>query len=112
MPEGQGGFAFDEETLRSVIKKWLTLADYYDTSSLQTDTGALDTDRLAPGLDIASRAHSVAALNSVRAYRTYLKKNREFCITQAQLLQVTLDDYLGQERQQVRGFTDAGQAEI
>jgi hypothetical protein len=107
MPKGQGGFAFDEETLRSMIKKWLTLADQYDTSSLQTDTEALDADRLAPGLDMASRAHSTAVLTSVRAYRAYLKKNREFCITQAQLLQVTLDDYLGQEHQRVRDFNDA-----
>jgi hypothetical protein len=112
MPEGQGGFAFDEETLRSMIKKWLTLADYYDTSSQVINMDAVTPERLAPGLDIASRAQAAAALNSIQAYRTYLKKNRELCITQAQLLQVTLDDYLGREHQQVRHFDDAGQAGI
>jgi hypothetical protein len=112
MPEGQGGFAFDEETLRSMIKKWLTLADQYDTSAQAVDMDAITPERLAPGLDMASKAQATAALRSIQAYRTYLKKNSELCITQAQLLQVTLDDYLGQEHQQVRQFNDAGQAGI
>ncbi len=108
MTEAQGGFAFDEATMRAMIKKWLTLADLYDSSALQVNMDSADAEQLAPGRDIASRAQAAAAISSTKSYWTYLKKNREFCITQAQLLQVTLNDYLGQEHQTVRDINDAG----
>lgn len=108
----QGGFTFDEATMRAVINKWLSLADQYDHSATQLDLGFMHAEQVAPGLDVASQAQASSALSSVEAYRTYVKKNREFCVTQAQLLQVTLDDYLGQEHQHVRRFDDGDQVEI
>lgn len=105
---GEGGFAFDEATMQTLINKWLALADHYDTSAMQSDTGAMTPEQLAPGLDIASRAQANAALSSTQAYRTYLQKNYEYCINQAQALRATLDDYLGQEHQSVRDINDAG----
>ena len=112
MPEGQGGFAFDEETLRSMIKKWLTLADHYDGSALRMNMDSTNPEQLAPGLDVASKAQAAAALGSTQAYQVYLRKNRELCLAQAQLLQVTLDDYLQQEHQGVRDINEAGQPGI
>lgn len=112
MTEKQGGFTFDEASMQAMINRWLTLADQYDASSLRLDMDSTSAEQLAPGLDVASKAQADAAIKSVGAYRTYLQKNREFCITQAQTLQVTLDDYLRQEHQHVRRFDEAGQVEI
>jgi hypothetical protein len=105
---GEGGFAFDEATMQTLIKKWLALADHYEISVTRADMGSMTPEQLAPGLDIASEAQAKAALSSAQAYQVYLRKNHEYCINQAQLLRVTLDDYLGQEHQRVRDINNAG----
>jgi hypothetical protein len=107
-PEG-GGFAYDEPTMRTLITKWLELADRYLDSSRRLDTGPIE----GPGLDFASKAQAEAATNSTKAYYAYLAKNYWYCVEQAQLLQDTLNDYLGIEHRSVIDFSRSGpQAEI
>jgi hypothetical protein len=104
---GEGGsFVYDEATLRSLISKWLELADHYQGSLKRVTLGSVT----APGLDFASEAHAKAANSSGKAYMIYLAQNYEYCVRQAQLLQNTLDDYLGVEHQSVTDFnkTQAG----
>jgi hypothetical protein len=95
-----GSFTYDETTLRGLIKQWLDLAEHYDGSRQRVNLGAVD----GPGLDFASKDLATAANTSGTAYMTYLAQNYEYCVKQAQLLQNTLDDYLGVEHQQVRDF--------
>jgi hypothetical protein len=93
-----GGFSYDQATLEDLIKEWLSLYDDYDRSYR-------DTRRLVlvegPGLDFASDGLAGAANSYGEAYRRYLRQNREYCLTQAQLCQNALDDYLGVERRNV-----------
>ncbi|HEX6356732.1 hypothetical protein [Actinophytocola sp.] len=95
-----GSFAYDEDTLRSLIKKWLELADHYEGSLKRVNLGEVKP----PGLDFASERHAKAANSSGKAYMAYLAQNYEYSIQQAQLLQNTLDDYLGVEHHSVADF--------
>jgi hypothetical protein len=102
---GSGGsFAYDEATLRSLIGKWLELADHYLGSVNRISLGAV----AGPGLDFASEALAASANSSGGAYRKYVVENHWYCVKQAQLLQDTLDDYLGVEHRSVIDFTRAG----
>ncbi|MFL6119884.1 hypothetical protein [Actinophytocola sp.] len=96
-PTGSGSFVYDEATLRSLISKWVALADHYDGSMRRINLGAVEP----PGLDFASEALSKSANTSGTAYLKYLEQNYRYCVEQAQLLQDTLDDYLGVEHQNV-----------
>jgi hypothetical protein len=96
-----GGFAYDEATLTSLVTKWKELADHYLTSSTR-----ISPDPIAPpGLDFASKGQAEASTTATKAYHEYVIKNYWYCVEQAQLLQDTLDDYLGQEHHSVIEFT-------
>jgi hypothetical protein len=101
---GGGGFTYDEATLRSLIGKWLELADHYLGSVNRISLGSVE----GPGLDFASEALATSANSSSGAYRKYVVENYWYCIKQAQLLQDTLDDYLDVEHQSVIDFAKAG----
>ena len=92
-----GTFAYDEATLRSLVTKWKELADRYLASSRRISAESITP----PGLDFASRAQAEASTNATKAYCEYVVKNYWYCIEQAQRMQDTLDDYLGQEHQSV-----------
>jgi hypothetical protein len=95
---GEGGtFVYDEATLRSLITKWMELADHYNGSIHRASLGAVDP----PGRDFASDAMATSANSSGQTYMKYLMQNFWFCVDQAQLLQDTLDDYLGTEHHNV-----------
>lgn len=93
-----GGFAYDEDTLTSLVKEWLDLADDYDRSFR-------NSQRLiavkGPGRDFASAAVAAAANSYGTRYLAYLKENEKYCLDQAQAYQNALDDYLGAERRNV-----------
>lgn len=95
-----GSFVYDEATLLSLINKWVELADHYQGSLKRTGLGAV----AAPGLDFASEGVATSANTSGTAYMRYLEQNYNYCIRQAQLLQNTLDDYLGVEHRSVTDF--------
>lgn len=95
-----GGYAFDEATLTALVKKWTDLADSYLASTERVTTDPVTP----PGLDFASKSQAEASTNAITAYREYAVKNYWYCIEQAQNLQRTLDDYLGQEHQTVIKF--------
>ena len=92
-----GGFAFDEATLKSLVTKWTELADRYLASSQRISTQPIEP----PGLDFASKGQADASANATKAYYEYVVKNYWYCVRQAQLLQDTLDGYLGQEHESV-----------
>ncbi len=98
-----GGFVYDEATLHALVMKWVELADDYFASTREVDLCSTS----GPGLDPASEAHALAANRSGEAYQVYLRRNFEYCVQQAQLLQNTLDDYLGQEHRSVTEFMKA-----
>jgi hypothetical protein len=99
-----GSFVYDEATLRSLVTKWVELADHYYGSLRRTSLGAVQP----PGKDVASEALAKSANTSGTAYMTYLEQNFNYCIRQAQLLQDTLDNYLGVEHHSVMAMTRAG----
>jgi len=92
---GEGGFAFDEDTMRSLVKSWQDLADDYDQSLRASRAVAMV---VGPGADFASEAQATAANNSGKAYLEYLQHNRDYCTQQSELFQQALDDYLGVEQ--------------
>jgi len=100
-PSEGGTFVYDEATLRSLVTKWVELADHYHGSLNRTAMGAVQP----PGKDFASEAMAGSANSSGKAYMVYLTRNYWYCIRQAQLLQDTLDDYLGVEHHNVIEFT-------
>lgn len=100
-----GSFAFDEDSLRDLIKDWLDLADNYSESLMRSQRMALVD---GPGLEFASEAQAEAANQHGRAYLAYLEHNRDYCLRQAQLLQNALDDYLGVEHRNVTDIENAG----
>lgn len=101
---GAGGFAYDEPTMQVLINKWLELADSYRGSLSRVVVSALS----GPGTDFASEGQAHAATSSTQAYHEYLTKNFEYCLTQAQQLQSTLDDYLGTEHHNVAEIFRSG----
>lgn len=103
--QAEGSFTFDETTMRSLIATWEELADSYDESR----TNARQMVRVEPpGLDFASRGQANAASASGKAYLAYLEQNRDYCRHQAQLLQQTLDSYLGVEHANIAEINKAG----
>jgi hypothetical protein len=95
---GEGGsFVYDETTLRSLIVKWMQLAEHYNGSIHRGSLGTVDP----PGKDFASDAMATSANTSGKAYLRYLTRNYWFCVDQAQVLQDALDDYLGTEHHSV-----------
>jgi hypothetical protein len=99
----KGSFVYDETTLRSLITKWVDLADHYHGSLNRITLGAVKP----PGDDFASKALADSANNSGTTYIEYLTRNYWHCIEQAQLLQDTLDAYLGTEHHSVIELTKA-----
>lgn len=89
-----GSFAFDEDTLRDLIKDWQALADSYLDS---LESAEAMTVVVPPADDFASEAQAAAAGRSGQAYYAYLQHNRDYCLEQADLFQAALDDYLGVE---------------
>lgn len=100
---GAGSFVYDEPTLRSLITKWVELADHYHDSLRRATLGTVKP----PGNDFASKALAEAANSSGTTYLEYMTRNYWHCIEQAQLLQDTLDDYLGTEHHSVIELTKA-----
>lgn len=101
---GEGGrFVYDETSLRSLITKWMELAEHYNGSIHRSGLGAVDP----PGTDFASGAMATSANTSGKAYMKYLTQNFWFCVEQAQQLQDTLDDYLGTEHHSVLALVKA-----
>jgi hypothetical protein len=93
-----GTFAYDEDTLRSLVKDWLDLARSYSASKRDSRVMATVT---GPGKDFASDAQAGAASAHGGAYTSYLDSNFTYCNDQAQLFQNALDDYLGIEHRNV-----------
>jgi hypothetical protein len=104
-PVATGGFAFDEDTMRSLIKSWLDLAYSYADSR---DNARTMVEVVGPGLDVASVRQAAAASRSGAAYRRYIDHNYDYCINQAQLVQNALNDYLGIEHANVVGIDQSG----
>lgn len=100
-----GGFAYDEDTLRSLVTDWLNLADSYRDSA---ENAARMVQVEGPGLDFASQAHANAANESGKSYLHYLVQNQAYCTQQAQLFQNALDDYLGVEYTNVAEINKSG----
>jgi hypothetical protein len=100
-----GSFAFDEDTLRSLVTDWLNLADNYRGSK---ETASRMVQVEGAGLDFASEAHAIAANKSGQSYRSYLTHNEDYCTQQAQLFQNALDDYLGIEHRNVAHINKSG----
>jgi hypothetical protein len=96
-PNEGGSFAYDEDTLRSLVTKWVEIADHYLSSHYRTDLGSMEP----PGLDAASEALAKAVNTSGNKYRAYLVDNYWYCVRQAQLCQTALDNYLGVEHHNV-----------
>jgi hypothetical protein len=107
-PIATDGFAFDEATMRSLIKRWLDLADSYQASRRNARAMA---EVVGPGLDFASEQQAVAASKSGAAYLRYVAHNRDYCLNQAQLFQNALDDYLGIEHTNITGIGQSGSQE-
>ena len=100
-----GSFAFDEDTLRSLITDWLNLADKYSEAA-QT---AHSMSRVrGPGEDFASRSHATVANTSGSAYRSSLDHDQVYCLQQAQAFQDALDTYLGVEHRNVTEINKSG----
>jgi hypothetical protein len=93
-----GGFAFTEPEIRTVIKNWLDLAYSYGES---IDEVYAMTSVEGPGLDFASQSFATEANTSGEALTRYLANNRDYCFEQAQLSQNALDNYLGIEHTNV-----------
>jgi len=100
-----GTFAYDEDTLRSLVTDWMNLATNY-ADSLHSCEFMAQVE--GAGLDHASEAHANAANISGRSYVSYLQQNRDYCTQQAQLFQNTLDDYLGVEHKTVTEINKSG----
>jgi hypothetical protein len=106
-PNEGGSFAYDEDTLRSLVTKWVEIADHYLSSYHRTSLGSAEP----PGLDGASTAMAKAANASGNRYRAYLVDSYRYCIRQAQLCQTTLDKYLGGEHHSVLELSRFGQSD-
>ena len=103
--QARGTFSFDPDELQRLITKWKDLADSYDQSTtLAREMNVIDP----PGLDFASEAHAEAANRSGTSYATYLARNRDYCLEQAQLFEGALNDYLGVEDSNVTEFDKSG----
>jgi hypothetical protein len=95
-PPGEGGgFAFDEATMRSIIREWEDLAHSYD-QSYKLARDALRVE--GPGDEYASEGFAKAANMSSDSYMAYLRHNFEYCDAQATLFRRALDDYFGVEQ--------------
>lgn len=100
-----GTFAYDEDTLRTLVTDWLELFHHYE----QSRNAATNMAQVSgPGVDFASEAQANAANESAEAYRTYLQQNVDYCKQQAQLFQNSLDDYLGVEHRNVAEINKSG----
>lgn len=103
-----GSFAFDEQTLRDLVKDWLALAESYRESARRARHMAMVQ---APGLDFASEAQIQAVGRHGGAYLDYVTHNHDYCVRQAQIFQDALHDYLGVEHRNVLDLRDAAEAE-
>jgi hypothetical protein len=101
-----GSFNFTEDQIRAVVKNYLDLANSYDESIRQT-IGM--TSVKGPGLDFASGFFAEAANRSGQALVDSFGNARDYCLTQAQLAQNALDDYLGVEHTNVIGINKQDQ---
>jgi hypothetical protein len=101
------GFFFTEPQIHTVITNYLDLADSYDDSV--TDARAMVMVE-GPGRDFASDSFAFAARRSGHALVDSLMDARDYCLTQAQLCQNALDDYLGIEHRNVTRLTEQGQS--
>jgi hypothetical protein len=101
-----GTFAYDEDTLRSLVSDWMDLAKSY----LDSQRAARNmTSVTGPGNDFASQAQADAATSHGAAYSGYLDTNYTYCTDQAQLFQDALDDYLGIEHRNVTEINRSGE---
>ncbi len=100
-----GSFAYDEDTLRSLVTDWLDLADHY-RESISHASSMIRVE--GPGRDFASQAHAAAANSSGESYIAYLEQNRSYCTEQAQQFQNALDDYLGVEHRNIVEINKSG----
>ena len=100
-----GTFAYDEDTLRDLVKDWLTISQHYRKShTTATEMGQVS----GPGADFASKAQATAANESAESYLSYLQRNADYCDQQAQLFQNALDDYLGIEHRNIVEINKSG----
>lgn len=96
-----GSYAFDEDTLQSLIRDWDELIDSYTTSLRQAyPMGAID----GPGADPASLSFAKAANRSGQSYLESLEQNLRYCTEQRDLFQKALDEYLRMEDSAAAGF--------
>lgn len=100
-----GTFAFDEDTLRGIIRDWGELGHSYQDSMRTAISMAMVA---APADDFASTAHARAANAAGEAYLRYLEHNRDYCLQQERLFQQALDDYLGIEQRNVTEIDRSG----
>jgi len=100
-----GTFAYDEDTLRSLVTDWLALTDHY-RESVRNATSMIRVE--GPGRDIASESHAAVANSSGESYVAYLQQNLSYCAEQAQQFQNALDDYVGVEHRNVTEINKSG----
>src|SRR4051794_31223993 len=79
-----GTFAYDEDTLRSLVSDWRAIVSHYQ----QSHNAATNMAQVSgPGSDFASAAQANSANESAGAYLSYLQRNIDYCKEQAQLFQ-------------------------
>ncbi|SDC85713.1 hypothetical protein [Actinokineospora iranica] len=107
-PSGDGGkFSFEPDEMRAIVKDWMDLALDYRRSMVDADQmGTVDP----PGNEYASQYHAEAASASTQAYLDSLQEKADYCYSQAQKFQDALSDYLGVERENVRGLNSTDQS--
>jgi hypothetical protein len=96
--QGSGGFAFDEQTMRDLVRDWYALADHYAASRLTSHRMAMV---VGPGLDHASASQARATNAHGAAYLSYLRHNEKYCLEQARVFEDALNDYLVAEGRNV-----------
>jgi hypothetical protein len=100
-----GGFSFDEDTMRRIITRYTTLADSYQGSFRNAERMAAVE---GPGLDYASESVANAANQGGSSYYDYLLHQRDECRNQAQLFQQALDEYLGVDQSNAEDINKTG----
>jgi hypothetical protein len=100
-----GTFSYTPDQMREIIKTFLDLADSYRNSLVNAHAMA---NVEAPGLEFASAFHAADARAMGEDYLRSIHDSWQYCLTQAQKFQDTLDGYTGLEHHSVAQLNQAG----
>jgi hypothetical protein len=93
-----GGYTFDPDTIKQVIKNWVELANSYAQSAAEARPMA----RIGPpGDEFVSKSFADKANASGESYISYCIHNADICTHEAQRYQDALDAYLGAEERTI-----------